>query len=153
MVLLYPLRFFLLPFTTTPLKLCFLQKLHILRPLIQSSVSCSITPSSRLSKYGTPQQLKHFRCISQLFSDEQIFVAGQYLTVPMLHYKKSKCPLKKNPLPTTTTTTTSNTNQTRKIEVVGLFCKQQKIKHENGSSGKNSLPRRRRSNIQEKLEL
>jgi hypothetical protein len=71
----------------------------------------------------------------------------------MLHYKKSKCPLKKNPLPTTTTTTTSNTNQTRKIEVVGLFCKQQKIKHENGSSGKNSLPRRRRSNIQEKLEL
>ncbi len=33
----------------------FLQKLHILRPLIQSSVSCSITPSSRLSKYGTPQ--------------------------------------------------------------------------------------------------
>jgi hypothetical protein len=40
----------------------------------------------------------------------------------MLHYKKSKCPLKKKLLPTTT----SNTNQTRKIEVVGLFCKQQK---------------------------
>jgi hypothetical protein len=69
----------------------------------------------------------------------------------MLHYKKLKCPLKKNSLPTTTTT--SNTNQTRKIEVVGLFCKQQKIKHENEGSGKNPLPTRRRSNVQEKLEL
>jgi hypothetical protein len=42
----------------------------------------------------------------------------------MLHYKKSKCPLKTNSL----TTTRSNTNQARKIEVVGLFCKQQKNK-------------------------
>jgi hypothetical protein len=66
----------------------------------------------------------------------------------MLHYKKSKCSLKPNSL----TTTTSNTNQTRKIEVVGLFCKQQKIKHENGGSGKNPLPTTIRSNVQEKLE-
>jgi hypothetical protein len=56
MVLLHPLLLF---FTTlhnnTIEAFVFLQKLHILRPLIQSSVSCSITPSSRLSKYGTLQ--------------------------------------------------------------------------------------------------